>query len=338
MSEILYVSPILPWDVLPGESKRLRRLMGIWLFLAFLIWLIVPYVKIPRLERAQAEAIPEHLAQVVIQQKIKLAPPKPLPKVKIRKDTPDIAKAAKKELAAQKNMAPATAKATSEEIKQARGKAEASGVLGAGGFADLMDDAAPAQLGADAHVSTAGRQAAGSGAGGRAEGGTRSLITSKGGSGGIANAGISRGYLGGGSGGGGGSGSAITGNGVQVGRAQSGMGNAMKEAGRSLGGKGGGAGRTDEEVQIVFDKYKAALYRIYNRELRNDPSLRGKMVLALTIEPDGRVSACKVQSTDMDSPVLSADVVDRVLKFNFGAKDGVPATKILYPIDFLPAG
>ena len=27
-------------------------------------------------------------------------------------------------------------------------------------------------------------------------------------------------------------------------------------------------GRTDEEIQIVFDRYKAALYRLYNKELR----------------------------------------------------------------------
>jgi hypothetical protein len=95
--------------------------------------------------------------------------------------------------------------------------------------------------------------------------------------------------------------------------------------------------RTDEEIQIVFDRYKAALYRIYNRELRNDPSLKGKMVLRLTIEPDGRVSACAVRSTDLPSAALSADVVERVLKFDFGAKAGVPSITITYPIDFLPA-
>ena len=50
------------------------------------------------------------------------------------------------------------------------------------------------------------------------------------------------------------------------------------------------AGRTDEEIQIVFDRYKAALYRLYNRELRRDPTLQGQMVLRLTIEPDGSVS------------------------------------------------
>ena len=111
----------------------------------------------------------------------------------------------------------------------------------------------------------------------------------------------------------------------------------MGDADRPLS-KGAGPARTDEEIQIVFDKYKAALYRIYNRELRIDPTLRGKMVLALTIEPDGHVSACRVQSTDLNSAALSSDIVERVFKFNFGEKEGVPTTKILYPIDFLPAG
>jgi len=40
----------------------------------------------------------------------------------------------------------------------------------------------------------------------------------------------------------------------------------------------------------VFDRYKASFYRLYNRELRNNPALKGQMVLRLTIEPDGSVS------------------------------------------------
>ena len=100
---------------------------------------------------------------------------------------------------------------------------------------------------------------------------------------------------------------------------------------------GPGPSRTDEEIQIVFDRYKAALYRIYNRELRKNPTLQGKMVLRITIEPDGKVSASAVDSSDMDSPDLDKKIAARVRKFNFGAKEGVPAITILYPIDFLPA-
>jgi hypothetical protein len=99
---------------------------------------------------------------------------------------------------------------------------------------------------------------------------------------------------------------------------------------------GPGLARTDEEIQIVFDRYKSALYRLYNRELRKDPTLQGQMILRLTIEPDGSVSFCQLHATDMKAPDLVAQVVDRVKGFDFGAKE-VPAITIVYPIDFLPA-
>ncbi len=38
----------------------------------------------------------------------------------------------------------------------------------------------------------------------------------------------------------------------------------------------------------------------------------------------------------MNAPQLSAQVVERVKTFNFGAKS-VPPVTIVYPIDFLPA-
>ena len=103
------------------------------------------------------------------------------------------------------------------------------------------------------------------------------------------------------------------------------------------GAQRAGASRTDEEIQIVFDRYKASFYRLYNRELRNTPTLQGQMVLRLTIEPDGSVSMCALQSSDMDAPDLARQVVDRVKTINFGAKEGVQAVTIVVP-DRLPAG
>jgi hypothetical protein len=61
------------------------------------------------------------------------------------------------------------------------------------------------------------------------------------------------------------------------------------------------------------------------------------MVLRLTIEADGSVSMCALQSTDMDAPALADQVMSRVRTMNFGPKDG-PAVTIVYPIEFLPAG
>jgi len=146
-------------------------------------------------------------------------------------------------------------------------------------------------------------------------------------SGGINLAALSRGV------GGGGGGGQIAG--VQLTRASSTIGGSGGQD-RPLS-NGAGAGRTDEEIQIVFDRHKAALYRLYNRELRRDPTLQGQMVLRIRIEPDGSVSLCELQGTDMNAPNLSAQVLDRVRTFDFGAKEGIPAVTILYPIDFLPA-
>ena len=126
------------------------------------------------------------------------------------------------------------------------------------------------------------------------------------------------------------------GSGVGFGRIESSIGG-LEESSRPLS-DGLAPGRTDEEIQIVFDRYKAALYRIYNRELRKDPTVRGKILLRISIETSGAVSMCKVESTDLASPELVAKIVARIKRFNFGPKEGVPKITILYPIDFLPAG
>jgi hypothetical protein len=156
----------------------------------------------------------------------------------------------------------------------------------------------------------------------------RAMLTSSapGSSGGINLAAVSRGL------GGGGERNAIRGGALT--QASSGIGTAAA-ASRPVSG-GPGPGRTDEEIQIVFDRHKAQLYRLYNLELRRDSTLQGKMILRLTIEPDGSVSLCQLHATDMNAPDLAAQVVERVKTFNFGAKV-VPPVTIIYPIDFLPA-
>jgi hypothetical protein len=167
----------------------------------------------------------------------------------------------------------------------------------------------------------------------------RSLVAiqaKNGSSGGIRNAGVSRNIGNGNVGrlGGGGNGRG-DGNGVGWVRAESAIAD-LEESSRPLS-DGLAMGRTDEEIQIVFDRYKAALYRIYNKELRKDPTLRGKILLRIRIETSGAVSMCKVESTDLASLELVAKIVQRIKRFNFGPKEGVSKMTILYPIDFLPA-
>jgi hypothetical protein len=203
-------------------------------------------------------------------------------------------------------------------------------------LASLAQDKIAPRLGADAHYGAAddaGRPSSLSVLGTNTPGSSGgidmgSLNRSVGGGGGSG---------GGGGGGGGGKGSGGAGGGIAIARATSSIASIGGGENRPKARNGLGASRTDEEIQIVFDRYKASFYRLYNRELRNNPALQGKMVLRLTIEPDGSVSMCTLQSTDMNAPDLATQVVNRVRTINFGAKEGVQAVTIIYPIDFLPA-
>jgi hypothetical protein len=199
-------------------------------------------------------------------------------------------------------------------------------------LASLAQDRIAPRLGADARYGAADEVGQPS---------SRSALTTSnpGSSGGINLAALSR-SVGGGGGGGGAGGSGAGGGGgipgLPVGRMTSTIAG-IGGGDRPLAHSGPGPSRTDEEIQIVFDRYKASFYRLYNRALRNDPTLKGQMVLRLTIEPDGSVSMCKLQSSDMNAPDLAEQVVNITRTINFGAKEGVQALTISYPIDFLPA-
>ncbi len=195
-------------------------------------------------------------------------------------------------------------------------------------FASMTQDQNAPRLGTDARYGAAVDAGQSS---------SRSVLTTNtpGSSGGIDSGSLSRNVGGGGGRGGGGGG--MGGPGLQLARATSTIAGIGGGGDRPKAHSGPGASRTDEEIQIVFDRYKSAFYRDYNRALRSNPTLQGKMVLRLTIEPDGAVSMCQLQSTDMDAPDLVTQVVNRTKTINFGPKDGVQAVTIVYPIDFLPA-
>lgn len=101
-------------------------------------------------------------------------------------------------------------------------------------------------------------------------------------------------------------------------------------------GKARLAGRTLEEIQLVFDRNKASFYSMFNRALRDNPDLRGKVVVKLTIAPSGAVVACELVSSELGDPDLERKVVQRVLLLNFGAKNVPEYTYPNYPIVFLP--
>ena len=355
-SEIPYRPLTMPWSGNGEDDRRYRKVFLASVAISFVMGTAVLIFK-PIHEKRQEEFIPEHIAELIVKKKEEPKKPERKPQEKSPDKSLEHAPSPRRPASsprarfrrgrasfAGRRPTPAPTPGTPDAQQVARASAQSKGVLAhKNEFAGLIDSSGPVKVGAEGVVSNTGQVAPGTAT-------TRSLIVSQvgNGSGGINVAAISRnGNGGGGAGGagtgtgGGGGGNGFGGSGlgggggVKVAKVQSGTGAAAADA-RPLS-NGAAPSRTDEEIQIVFDRYKAALYRIYNRELRNDPSLKGKMVLRLTIEPDGHVSACAVKSTDLASPALSAEVVERVLKFNFGAKQGVPSITIVYPIDFLPA-
>ena len=86
----------------------------------------------------------------------------------------------------------------------------------------------------------------------------------------------------------------------------------------------------------MFERNKGAIYAIYNRALRDDPALQGKVVLELKIAPSGSVVDCKVVSSELHMPELESKLLARIRTFDFGAKD-VNEMVVTWPLDFLPS-
>lgn len=342
-TKLPFRSVLMPWSMDAASERRFRRALLISFFLCLLLGGIIPLVNLPIPEREFEEIkIPERMAMLLKEAEPLPLPPPPVKKVKEpektesekpkpEKPAPGENKAEPKKEAKKRKVTP---KPAVGKKRQAPKKVRNVGVLAfKSSFKDLMDEVPVAKLGTEARVKQAQKVP------GQART-SRSLVAmeAQGGSGkGISNFGVSRNLGNGGSGGGSGYGNAGQIGGLGTGKVESVVAGLSEEAGRPLS-DGVGPARTDEEIQIVFDRYKATLYRIYNKELRKDPTLRGKLLLKLTIEPGGEVSLCAAESTDLGSETLVKSIVTRVKRFNFGSKEGVPPITILYPIDFLPAG
>mgnify|MGYP003578941753 CR=1 FL=1 len=101
-------------------------------------------------------------------------------------------------------------------------------------------------------------------------------------------------------------------------------------------GNSGKAARSREEIELIFDRNKGAIYSLYSRALRDTPELQGKTVLQFTISPTGEVTMCRVVWSELNDPELEKKIVARVRLFRFEAKD-VETVTTTKPIDFFPA-
>lgn len=311
-----HLESMLPWDDLPSDRDRKRRITIVMLLLAFLMSVSIPFIKVPKQTRAESEAVPERIARVV-ERKVELPPPPPPPP----KEEP---KPEEKPKAEEKIEKPVE----KQQVEVTKAREKASKLLQDSGLNELQDMASAFDLPAPTGGLITSTQEAGAGATSRA------LLTSKAGSG--SGTGGYAGSMSAGTGGkpaGKGSAAAL-GSGGKLQTVQSGIGAAAAAQAASRIGKDGKARRSTEDIRKVFDRYGARLNNLYQRALRDDPTMQGAVVLKLTVAPDGSVTAASVQSSQLNNPDLEAKIAALVRGFNFGAMEVEPWTGT-YDVNFM---
>lgn len=107
-----------------------------------------------------------------------------------------------------------------------------------------------------------------------------------------------------------------------------------KTVGWPPGASPGLPGRSLEEVRVVLELRKGALFAAYNQALKRDPKLAGKVVLEFTIEASGAVADVNVRSSEFNDPAFLDAIKSIVAKLHFPPE---PVAKLVttYPVDFL---
>jgi hypothetical protein len=95
--------------------------------------------------------------------------------------------------------------------------------------------------------------------------------------------------------------------------------------------------RTNENIGIVFDQHKRELYSIYSDALLDTPDLAGKVVLRITLDPDGNVIKSTVVESTLADPEVPARLSKLVAEIKFGRVRRRANTTFLYPMQFSPA-
>lgn len=316
MSAVYYHSHILPWTVIVEEVKRFRKILGSVFIVFIVMGVVIPLVPVPKVDRTKEQELPPRLAKLILEKKkpepkpVVIEPKKEEKEVEEKKEKPKPEKKVEKKKEPPKKPVVDLAKVRAE----ARKKAAQSGLLAmVDDLSDLRDRPEISKKKLSKGATKAKNIAA------------PELLTSNvRGSGGISSSALKR---------------ATTQNRTLDSRAGTELESPVDAAAAEAFANASEAERTSprtlEEIQLVFDRYKGAITRMYNRALRKDTSLRGVVLLEITITPAGVVAACKAISSDLDAPNLVKKLVARVKTFKFKAKD-VDQVTIRYPVDFTP--
>jgi TonB family protein len=80
--------------------------------------------------------------------------------------------------------------------------------------------------------------------------------------------------------------------------------------------------RDADQVSEVINRHNSSIQYCYQRELKQNPDLKGKLVVRFTVTPEGKVNDVKVISSTLDSPSIERCVISRIKRWDdFGAID-----------------
>lgn len=313
---------VLPWQTEVVEDLRFKRFLrhavGVFLVVAILL----PFFTLPDKIVKPIVKVSEQYTRLIIAERVITPPiiekPKPLPiLVKPEIKPKPKKKVTPKAIEPKKIIQPKVKTQPVDLMKQARDKAATSGLLA---FADDLSAMRESVDVSQVKRSNLTRGAA------QAEVTERKLLASKAQSkvGGINNAILSQ----------------DTG-GVALSARETTLINAS--IGRNMANSGQAAandqldvsGRSAESIRRIMDANKGGIFAIYNRALRNDPSLSGKVLFRLVVEASGAISHIELLSSELADQALVAKMLSRIKLINFGA-DSVEQTDVNYSFDFLP--
>ncbi|MCL1043797.1 AgmX/PglI C-terminal domain-containing protein [Shewanella electrodiphila] len=97
-----------------------------------------------------------------------------------------------------------------------------------------------------------------------------------------------------------------------------------------------GIQRSEAALRRTLEANKARLYALYNRALRKDPFLKGKVMFEIEILPNGSISRVDIQSSQLNNAKLERQLKVVLRSITFPAEDVATMTTI-WAIDFLPS-
>jgi protein TonB len=312
----------LPWTTEQDQERKFKRIVAGTLLAALLLSLVWPFLPTPEPDPNEVVEVPERIAKLMLEQQVEPPPPPPPePEPEPEPEEPDPITESEPEQVVEETPPPEPEpEPEPDRTEIAREQAQAALMPFAEDLADLVDQDLAESIADDQPLT---------GSIGEAERNERSMITSAVGtsSGGINTASMSRNT----------GGTGIAGRtATRVDSDVAAIAERQEAGGARRTGESDKGSRSREEIELVFDKNKGAIFALYNRALRRDPSLEGKLVLRLTIAPTGEVTFCEIVSSELGDPELEEKLVQRVKLFQFEARDVEPITTTK-PIDFFPA-